>query len=309
MPDSLLVRTWALTLGVLSLAALSVAAVVSTGGSALAAAIAVPAVAVLVFETYRSGGRFTFEAGRARPLDAGEFPEVRRALSDLCERTGCPVPRLLVMEMDAPGAVGYDGGRPVVAFDPSLPRTVGVEGIGALFAHELGHLATDLHTDALRAHAPPIAGFGAFWLTFLAGRGPAVATVGTLWFAALALAGDRRLNGLRYALGLGAEPLVLAVSRYANRLEEYAADAYAADVVGAATLAEALSRAAAVAAGENDEDVAGPVPWTDDRSLRFALFATHPSVENRVARLGCEPPTRAEPRSLDRSRRPRLRRE
>lgn len=296
MPDSLLVRTWALTLGVVSLAALSVAAVVTTGGSALAAAVAVPAVAALVFETYRFGGRFTFEAGRARPLDDGEFPEVGRALSDLCERTGRPVPRLLVMEMDAPGAVvGYDDGRPVVAFDPLLPRIVGIEGIGALFAHELGHLGTDLHTDALRAHAPPIVGFGAFWLAFLAGRGPVVATAGTLGFAALALAGDRRLNRLRYALGLGAEPFVLAVSRHANRLEEYAADAYAADVVGAATLAEALSRAAAVAAGENDEDVAGPVPWTDDRSLRFALFATHPSVENRVARLGCELPTRVRP--------------
>lgn len=78
---------------------------------------------------------------------------------------------------------------------------------------------------------------------------------------------------------------------------------------GAFWLAFLAGRDPAVAAGENDEDVAGPVPWTEDRSLRFALFATHPSVENRVARLGCEPPTRAEPRSLDRSRRPRLRRE
>ncbi|ELZ31585.1 peptidase M48 Ste24p [Halogeometricum pallidum JCM 14848] len=299
MPDSLLVRTWALTLGVLSLAVLSVVAVVGSGGSPLVAAVAVPAVAVLVFETYRSGGRFTFEAGRARPLDSGEFPEVERALSGLCERTGRPVPRLLVMEMDAPGAVvGYDDGRPVVAFDPLLPRVVGVEGVSALFAHELGHLGTDLHTDALRAHAPPVVGFGVFWLAFLAGRGPVVATVGTLGFAALALTGDPRLNGPRYALGLGAEPLVLAVSRYANRLEEYAADAYAADVVGAATLAEALYHAAVVAAGENDEDVAGPVPWTADRSLRFALFATHPPVEDRVTRLGRELP------GTDRSRRP-----
>ncbi|MDS0300373.1 M48 family metallopeptidase [Halogeometricum sp. S1BR25-6] len=291
MPNSLLVQTWALTLGVSALAALSVAAVLSTGGSPLAAAVAVSALCVLVFETYRSGGRFTFEAGRARPLEAGEFPDARAALVVLRERTGRAAPRLLVMDMDAPGAVvGYDDGRPVVAFDPRLPDVVGVEGVRALFAHELGHLGTDLHTDALRAHAPPVVGFGAFWLAFLAGRGPAVATAGTLAFAALTLSGDRRLSGPRYALGLGAEPLVLVVSRYANRLEEHAADAYAADVVGPAVLAEALYRAAAVAAGDNDEDVAGPVPWTADRSLRFALFATHPPVEDRLSRLGWERP-------------------
>jgi Zn-dependent protease with chaperone function len=296
VPETFLVRTWALTLASLAAAALSVAAVVATGGSSLAAAVAVPAVAVLVVETYRSGGRFTFEAGNARPVEADEFPEVREALLDLCERTGRPVPRLLVMEMDAPGAVvGYDAGRPVVAFDPLLPRVVGIDGVRALFAHELGHLGTDLHTDALRAHAPRIVGFGAFWLAFLAGRGPAVATAGTLAFATLALAGDRRLDRLRYLLGLGAEPLVLAVSRYANRLEEYAADAYAAELVDAAVLAEALYRVAAVATGENDEDVAGPVPWTADRSRRFALFATHPSMEDRVTRLGRDLPAWVRP--------------
>jgi len=37
------------------------------------------------------------------------------------------------------------------------------------------------------------------------------------------------------------------------------------------------------------------VPWTADRSLRFAAFATHPSVESRASALGCAVPTWARP--------------
>ncbi|GAA0240231.1 hypothetical protein GCM10009000_064770 [Halobacterium noricense] len=200
------------------------------------------------------------------------------------------------MEMDAPGAVvGYDDGSPIVALDPLLPQIVGREGVGALFAHELGHLGTDLHTDALRAYLPQILGFCVFWLLFLVGRGPEVAGIGSLLFGALAFADDRRIHVVRYVLSLGIEPLALAVSRYANRLEEYRADAYAACVVDPETIAEALYRVAAVATGENIEDITGPIPWNEDRSLRFALFATHPSIENRVARLGCDIPLWARP--------------
>lgn len=291
MTRSLLVRAWAVTLGLDAAALLAIAAVAATGAPPPAVVAGTLALAGLVVVTYRSGGRFEFDHDHARPLAPDEHPALRRALLDVCERANRPLPRLLVAEMDAPGAmVGYASGRPVVAVDPRLPRVVGPDGVRALLAHELGHLGTDLHTDALRAYAPPVLGFGVFWLVGLAGRGPLTATLGTALFVALALGDDRRLRAVRYALGFGVEPLALAASRYANRLEEYRADGSAATLVDPATLADALYRVAAVATGDDMEDVAGPVPWNADRTLRFALFATHPSIENRVHRLGSEIP-------------------
>ncbi len=167
--------------------------------------------------------------------------------------------------------------------------------IGSGLGQRIVILGTDIHTDALRAYTPQILGFSAFWLVFLAGRGPAIAAIGSLLFSALAFVDDRRIRLVRFALGVGIEPLALALSRYANRLEEFRADAYAADVVAPETLAAALYRVAAIATGENIEDIAGPIPWNADRSLRFSLFATHPSIENRISRLGCEIPTWASP--------------
>lgn len=301
------VRAWSITLGLLTVTLLAVGTVVRTGAPLPVISIALFTFGVIAYASYRSGGRYTFDHGHARPFEPGELPDVHRTAIEICESANRPVPTLVLMEMDVPGAVvGYDDGAPIVALDPLLPQIVGREGVCALFAHELGHLGTDIHTDALRAYLPQILGFCVFWHLFLVGRGAEVAGIGSLFFGALAFANDRRIHVVRYVLSLGIEPLALAASRYANRLEEYRADAYAACVVDPETLAEALYRVAAVATGENIEDIVGPIPWNADRSLRFALFATHPSIENRVARLGCDIPMWARPYHPQSNRKRRL---
>jgi Zn-dependent protease with chaperone function len=117
---------------------------------------------------------------------------------------------------------------------------VGPEGLRALFAHELGHFRTDISTNASREYLPQSVGFTAFWLVALAGSGPAVATAATALYVALAPVRNRYGLAVRSALSLGVEPLALAASRYANRQEEFLADAYAAEVVSSALLADAL---------------------------------------------------------------------
>lgn len=289
-------RVWAVTLGLVAAALGALGVVLATGAPAAGVAAGLVAVGAVSLASYRSGGRFEFDARGGRPYAPADDPLLRRALLEVCERAGREPPALVVAELDVPGMmVGYDDGRPVVAVDPLLPRVVGPEGLRALYAHELGHFRVDLHTDALREPVPRVLGFAAFWTVLLAGRGPGVASVGVVAFLALATTSDRRVAYVRYALGCGAEPLALAVARYANRLEEHRADAYAATLVPPGTVTEALYRLAAVATGENDEDVAGPVPWTADRSLRFAAFATHPSVESRASALGCAVPAWARP--------------
>lgn len=285
------IRVWGVTFGLVGAAALSVGAVLATGAPAPFVAAGVVGLAYLSYVSWQSGARFSADASDARPFGPRDPPEIRDALLDVCDATGRPLPELVAVEMDVPGAmVGYDDGRPMVAVDPRLARVLGPEGLRAILAHELGHLGLDVHTDAVREHLPKVVGFGVLWTVALAGRGPAVATAGSVLFVGTALTTDPRVARLRHLLGFGAEPLALAAGRYANRREELAADEYAAGVVDPATVVEALYRIAAVATGDNDEDVTGPVPWSADRSLRFSLFATHPSIERRAEHLGCELP-------------------
>ncbi|NHN58422.1 MULTISPECIES: M48 family metallopeptidase [Halorussus] len=298
MTPSLAVRIWALTAALLLAAAVAVGTLVRTGAPPLYVGAGVLFLAYVSLQAYYSGGRFDVEA-ELLATDAprlADAPEIQSALFAVCERAGRSVPETVLVRMDVPGAkVGYDDGAPLLAVDDRLPAVIGPAGLRAILAHELGHLGRDLHTDAIRLYLPQVVGFAAYWSAFLAGRGPTVASAGSAAFLALAYVSDRRAAAVRYALGLGAEVLALAASRYANRLEEYRADAYAAQVVSPADLTEALYRIAAVATGDNDEDVAGPVPWDADRSLLFAVFATHPSIESRAGALGCELPAWVRP--------------
>ena len=285
------VRAWAVTVGLLLAAALAVWSLVRTGAPPAFVGAGVAFLAYLAVQSWRSGGRFTFQGQGGRPLSGRDPPEIRRALLEACEAAGAPLPAVTVVRMDVPGmTAGYSEGEPMVAVDPRLLVVVGPEGLRALFAHELGHFGTDISTDALREYLPQTAGFAAFWLVALAGSGSATATAGSALYVVLSPIRSRYALGVRSVLSLGVEPLALAASRYANRQEEFLADARAADVVSPALLAEALYHIAAVATGDNDEDVAGPVPWEADRSLLFSLFATHPSIERRVAALDCAIP-------------------
>ncbi|MEF8851664.1 MAG: M48 family metalloprotease [Haloarculaceae archaeon] len=285
------VRVWAVTLGLLLGAAVGVWAVLQTGGPPAVVSAGVAFLAVVAVQSWRSGGRFTAQDQGGRPLAGRDPPVIRRALLETCEAAGACPPAVSVVRMDVPGmTAGYSEGDPMVTVDPRLHLVVGPEGLRALFAHEFGHFETDISADAIREYLPQTAGFAVFWLVALAGRGPAVAIAGSALYVALAPIRGRSALAVRGLLSLGVEPLALAASRHANRQEEYLADAYAADVVSPALLADALYHVAAIATGDNDEDVAGPVPWEADRSLPFSLFATHLSVERRVEALGCELP-------------------
>lgn len=285
------IRAWGITISLVLLAAAAVYAVSRTGVTGWMIGGGVVYLVYLSSLSLRNGARFEFRAEETRWLTPTDPPEIRRAILEVCERTGRPIPNIRLMEMDVPGAmVGYRGTRQVLVVDPRLLNVVGPDGFRAIVAHEFGHFGWDIPTDAIRKFLPQTVGFGVFWTVVLTGQSPVIATAGSAMYLGLAPSTDRRARAVRSLCSLGVEPLLLAVNRYANRLEEYRADAYAARVVRAAHLADALYRVAAIATGDNDEDVTGPIPWAADRSLVFSLFATHPSIENRVEALGCDLP-------------------
>ncbi|WP_135825676.1 M48 family metallopeptidase [Halorussus ruber] len=295
---SLAARIWTVTLALLAVAVACLPLLVRTGAPPIYVAFGALAIGYVSVQAWRSGGRFEFESAIRNPeaRTTSRAPEIQTALFEVCERAERPVPETVLVEMDVPGAeIGYDDGTPLLAVDPRLPIVVGPVGLRAIFAHELGHLGHDIHTDAVRLYLPQVVGFTAFWAAVLAGRGPTAATLGSAAYLGLAYSSDRRAAIGRAVLSLGAEPLALAASRYANRLEEYRADAYAARIVSPAELTEALYRIAAIATGDNDEDVTGPTPWEADRSLVSSVFGTHPSIERRAEALDCELPAWVRP--------------
>ncbi|RBI59535.1 htpX protein [halophilic archaeon] len=284
-------RVWVVTVGLLLAAAVAISALVRTGAPRAFVGGGVVFLGYLAVQSWRSGGRFEAQDHDGRPLSEQDPPEIRQALLQVCQAAGEPVPAVTAVRLDVPGmTAGYSDGEPMVAVDPRLLVVVGSEGLQALFAHELGHFGTDISTDAIREYLPQTVGFAVFWLVALAGSGPTVATAGSALYIALAPVRTQYALAARGILSLGVEPLALAVSRCANRQEEYLADAYAAEIVSSAQLADALYHIAAIATGDNEEDVAGPVPWEADRSLLFSLFATHPSIEHRGETLDCELP-------------------
>lgn len=282
------VGEWGATIALVAASGLAFVQVARTGAPPAAVVAALLGLAYLVARTWRDGGEFALDALPSRPLGPDAYPTVRRAIAALCEAAGQAQPRVELADMDVPGAiVGRDDGVGVIAFDPRLPSIMSPAALRAVMAHELGHLRVGTLSMALRQYAPRVVGFGACWTVLLAGSGPTPATLGTLAFVVLAVSSGPAPTAARYALGLFVEPLATVVDRYATRMTEYRADDLASDLTSPGDLSEGLCRIAAIATGDNDEDVAGPVPFNVDRPWWFGLWATHPSVEDRIAHVGC----------------------
>ena len=296
MVRSRVAQVWAITVGLLAASAVAILTLVCTGAPLTYVGAGTIGLGCLAVQSWRSGARFEADAHEGRPLSGQDPPEIRRELFDVCEATGRPIPEVVAVRMDVPGVmVGYSDGQSLIAVDSQLVSVVGPDGLRALFAHELGHLGADIHTDAIRQFLPQTLGFTVFWLVVLAGQDPIVTALGSGVYLVLAPIRGRYTFAVRSVLSLGVEPVVLALSRYADRQEEYVADAYAASVVSPEILMDALYHIAAVATGDNDEDVAGPVPWNADRTLLFSLLATHPSIESRADALNCAIPAWVSP--------------
>ena len=237
-------RVWVVTVGLLCAGVVAVWVLVRTGAPPVFVGSGVVFLGYLAVVSWRSGGRFDAQDQGGRPLSGRDPPVIRRALLEACQAAGQPLPAVVVVEMDVPGmTAGYSDGHPMVAVDPRLHLVVGPEGLRALFAHELGHFGTDLHTDAIREYLPQTLGFAAFWLVALAGRGPTIATLGSALYVLLAPVRNPYGLTVRGVLSLGVEPLALAASRYANRQEEFLADADAIEEIRSEAREEARARA------------------------------------------------------------------
>ena len=233
------------------------------------------------FVGYWFSDKIVLKMYRARPVSEDEAPGLHRMVAELAARAEIPKPKVCVIPTDAPNAfaTGRNPANGVVAVTTGIMRMLNERELAGVIAHELSHIK---HRDTLIS-------------TIAATIAAAISYLG---YIAMFFGGGRRDgeggNPFAAILMFFLAPLAAAVIQMAiSRSREFAADARGAKIAGeAGGLASALmklERGPAMAAfrgAEATENLFIVNPFRGGRGSSFAkLFSTHPSTEDRVARL------------------------
>ncbi|MCV2447666.1 zinc metalloprotease HtpX [Paracoccus sp. DMF] len=217
----------------------------------------------------------------AHPVTRQQAPELVDMVAELAQRAGLPMPAVYVLETEQPNAfaTGRNPQNAAVAVTQGIMRVLSRDELAGVIAHELAHIK---HRDTLT-------------MTVTATMAGAIAMLGNmLMFSSLFGGRDNRGGGLAGILAMIFAPMAAGLVQMAiSRTREYEADRMGAQICGqpmalAGALAK-ISRAAGqvvnVPAERNPASAAlfivNPL-----HALRMdRLFATHPPVEERIARL------------------------
>ena len=272
----------------LLLAALTLILVI--GGQAVAGqrgmTIALIFAAIMNLGAYFWSDKITLAMSGAQPVTPDQAPRMYRVMERLCARTGLPMPRLYVIPQAQPNAfaTGRNPQHAAVAATAGLLETMEEDELEGVLAHELAHVRN--RDTLIMSVAATIAGA----ITYLAYMGQ--------WALIFGGYGGRDRNG--GGSGLGALLMIilapiaaLLVQMAISRTREYAADRAGAEICGQPLwLASALEKID-TAARRIENRTAERNPATAHlfivnplhRHGMDNLFSTHPSTENRVARL------------------------
>ena len=230
---------------------------------------------------YWNSDKMVLRYFRARAVTEAEAPAFVRIVRQLAERAGLPMPRVYLIDNEQPNAfaTGRNPENAAVAATTGLLRRLSPEEVAGVMAHELAHVR---HRDTLTMTvtatiAGAISMLANFALFFGGGndRNNPLGAIGVLLVAILA--------------PLAAMLVQMAISRG----REYEADRQGAAICGNPLwLASALGKIAQGAA-RIDNQPAERNPATAHLFIvnplhahrHDSLFATHPAVENRIARL------------------------
>ncbi|MGD9743971.1 MAG: zinc metalloprotease HtpX [Dongiaceae bacterium] len=229
---------------------------------------------------YWNSDKMVLRLYNARPVDAAGAPELHAIMHELAGRAGLPMPKLYVLDNPQPNAfaTGRNPENAAIAVTTGLMQLLDREEVTGVLAHELAHVQhRDTLTMTITATLAGAIGMLTNFLFFFGGndRNNPLGLVGTLAMMILA--------------PLAAMLVQLAISRG----REYEADRQGAAIAGNPLgLANAL-RALGSVQGRviNRQAEANPATAhlfiVNPLSGRGAdsLFATHPSLENRIRRL------------------------
>jgi len=239
---------------------------------------------VMNFSGYFFSDRIALASYRAEPVTETENPEVYRRVAPivqgLCQRMGLPMPRLWIIPEESPNAfaTGRNPQHASVAFTVGILRLMDDREIEGVVAHELGHV---LHRDILISSVAATIAAAIMFVSRMA-----------FWFGGSSDDEDRGSgNAIAGLLMMILGPIAAMLIQMAiSRSREYSADEASAKFTG--TPYELIS-----ALGKLDT-YSKRIPMQADPSTAHLfiikpftgqwfsnLFSTHPSTEDRIARL------------------------
>ncbi len=238
---------------------------------------------VMNFVAYFFSDKIALAMHHAQPVDEAQAPDLYAVVAELAQRARIPMPRLYLIPEAQPNAfaTGRNPQHAAVAVTEGLLRTMDREELKGVLAHELTHV---LHRDILISSiAATIAGALAM-LARMAGFAMMFAGRG----------GDRndRGGGLGGLFFIIVAPIAAILIQLAiSRSREFAADEGGAKLTGSPMgLASALRK---LGAYTQRIPMQTAQPTTAHMMIAnpfsgggiTSLFATHPPMEKRIARL------------------------
>ncbi len=237
---------------------------------------------VMNFAAYWWSDKIVLRMYGAQEVDATQAPELFAIVRQLAQREQIPMPRVYIIPQEAPNAfaTGRNPQNAAVAVTEGILRLLDREELAAVLSHELGHVQN--RDTLIMTVAATLAGA----LSHLANM--------ALWGAMLGGRSNDDEGGHPIAalLGVIIAPFVAMLIQMAiSRSREFLADEHGARLSGnPLALASALRK---IEAWSQRIPMTAGWPATAhlfiinpfSRGALVRLFSTHPSTEERIARL------------------------
>lgn len=239
------------------------------------------AVAMNAF-AYWNSDKMVLRMYGAQEIDNRQDPELFGLVRELSRRARIPMPKVYIIDNAQPNAfaTGRDPQHGAVAVTTGLRQRLSVEELAGVLAHELAHIKNRdtlimTVTATIAGAISMLANFAMFFGSSSDSRNNPLGIVGAI------------------ALAILAPMAAMLVQMAISRAREYEADRIGAEIAGQPLwLASALERIQSSASRVTNVD-AERNPATAHMFIinplagqgMDSLFSTHPSTENRVARL------------------------
>lgn len=228
------------------------------------------------FFAYFNSGNAALRAFQARVVERDEAPELYDMVDRLRQKAGLPMPKVAIAPHQQPNAFasGRNANHAVVCVTEGILQVVDRDELEGVLAHELGHIKNgDILLQTVTAT--------------LAGAVGMMSRMGMV--GAAGGDGRARVNPLMAILA----PLAAMVIQFAiSRQREFGADRAGAELTGRPLdLASALQKLDAAARRVPMQIAPAYAPMAQVDPLQahgrglLRMFSTHPSLEERVARL------------------------
>lgn len=241
---------------------------------------------VMNFAGYFFSGKIALASYSAQPVTETENPEVYRRVAPivggLAQRMGLPMPKLWLIPQPSPNAfaTGRNPAHASVAFTAGILQVMDDRELEGVVAHELGHV---LHRDILISS---VAATIAAAITALASMAR-----WAMIFGGMRRDDDDDGGGWAAILMIFLAPIAaLVIQMWISRTREFDADAASAkytgtpyELISALQKLDTYSKRIPMEASPATQHLFIIKPFTGQFFAR--MFSTHPSTEERIARL------------------------